>query len=54
MENETGIIRIIKSRIIALNREIADARSKLVDKEKELALAKIALHAVSDKDHESN
>jgi hypothetical protein len=53
MENETGIIRIIKSRIIALNREIADARSKLADKEKELALAKIILHAVSDKETES-
>lgn len=40
----------MESRIIALNREIADARNKLADKERELALAKSALHAVSDKE----
>ena len=45
-ESEYGVSKLIKSRIISLNKEIVDMRTRLADKEHELKLAKTALNAI--------
>ena len=51
---ESGIVRIIKARIISIKHEIEEAKAKLNEKENELQLALLALNAIrKDNDTQS-